>query len=475
MRKLILFFIVLCFTETISGQEKNFFLIKESEVYSLFNFMQTASKMQGTSSTYQKYIDSKLGSDQDFKKLVKDFKSIDYNVGIVRQDYPQSRKNRRSYLDLLIPNAVKSKDVDDFNERITGILPVNEQVKIYRTLKNALPYFKQSVWNDSEPKIKKQVEELKKYNDLNSELFIKFNHFYKSSWDTEIPFYVALYPIPGKNGTTTAVPHGNALCVGSMAESTDVKGTLGVTLHEMCHILYNEQSIEVQNEIEGYFKESKSKYAKLAYSYFNEAMATALGNGYAYKAVNNGILDKENWYNNPTINLFAKAIYPLTEQYLNENKSIDKNFIDQVITKFGETFPDYIYEYAPNFNTVNIYTDQLDGSYIFDNFFEYFDANSVGISSPMKNVSQSPKLLEDESSFIILLDNDQKENLEELKKVFPEIKKVKYEKSIQNISFIDAKGRMIIILFINKKEDLGSAFEKLDKQKKLDINKLIQY
>lgn len=475
MRKIILFFIVLCFAETITAQEKNFFIVKESEVYSLFNFMQTASKMQGTSSTYQKYIDSKLGSDQDFKKLIQDFKSIDYNVGIVRQDYPQSRKNRRSYLDLLIPNAVKSKDVDDFNERITGILPVSEQLKIYKTLRSALPYFKQNVWNYNESKIKKQVEELKKYNDLSSDLFIKFNRFYKSSWDTEIPFYVALYPIPGKSGTTTAVPHGNALCVGSLAESSDVKGSLGVTLHEMCHILYNEQSIEVQTELEKYFKESKSKHAKLAYSYFNEAMATALGNGYAYKAVNNGVLDQENWYNNPTVNLFAKAIYPLTEQSLNENKSIDKGFIDQVIAKFAETFPDYIYEYAPNFNTVNIYTDQLDGNYIFDHFFEYFEANSVGISSPLKNVSQSPKLLEDDSSFIILLDTNQKENLEELKKAFPEIKKVKFEKSIQNISFIDAKSRMIIILFINQKEDLGPAFEKLDKHKKLDITRLIQY
>ncbi|KFC21737.1 hypothetical protein [Chryseobacterium sp. FH1] len=475
MKKIILFFIVLCFAETISGQEKNFFIIQESEVYSLFNFMQTASKKQGTSSTYQKYIDSKLGSNEDFKKLIKDFKSIDYNVGIVRQDYPQTRKNRRSYLDLLIPNAVKSKDVDDFNERITGILPVSEQLKIYRTLKSALPYFKQYVWNDSEPKIKKQVKELEKYNDLSSDLFIRFNRFYKSSWDTEIPFYVALYPIPGKIGTTTAVPHGNALCVGSMVESTDVKGSLGVTLHEMCHILYHEQSIEVQTELEKYFKESKSKYAKLAYSYFNEAMATALGNGYAYKVVNKGVLDKEIWYNNPTIDLFAKAIYPLTEQYLNENKSIDKRFIDQVIDKFAETFPDCIYEYAPNFNTVNIYTDQLDGNFIFDNFFEYFEANSVGISSPMKNVSQSPKLLDDDSSFIILLDNDQKENLNELKKAFPEIRKINYEKSMQNISFIDCKGRMIIILFINKKEDLGPAFEKLEKHKKLDINKLIQY
>lgn len=437
--------------------------------------METAARMQGTSSTYKKYIDGKLSGNKDFQKLVGDFKSIDFNESITRQDYPKGRMYMKSYLTLLIVNTLKSKDLDDFNERITGILPINEQMYLYQTLKNAQPYFRQFVWNENETKIKKQIDDLKKYNDVSSELFLKFNHFYKSSWDQQIPFYVTLYPIPGKNGNTTATPHGNALCVGSMTDSNDAVGTLGVTMHEMCHILYNEQSREVQEEQEIYFKQSKSRYAKLAYSYFNEAMATALGNGYAYKVLNKGVLDKQEWYNNPTIALFARAIYPLTEKYLEENKAIDRNFIDEAIKKFEQTFPDSLYEYAPNFNTLNLYTEELEGNFIFDALFTYFNANNVRVSSPMKNISQSSKLQEVDSSFIMLLDKNQKENLDELKKVFPEIKGIEYNQSIQNISFIDAKNRMIIILFINKKEDLASAFEKLAKHKSINKDKLIQY
>lgn len=473
MRFLLVF--ILCFCININSQQKDFFVTKESEVYSLFNFMQTAARMPSTSSTFRAYIDAKLSKDQDFQKLVKEFKSIDFNIGIVREDYPEGRKNRRSYLDLIIPNTLRANSLEDFNDRITGVFPISEQVKLYHILKNAQPYFRQFVWNDSQIKINNQVKDLSKYNDESSKFFLKFNQFYKSSWDNQIPFYVTLYPIPGKSGTTTAVPHGNALCIGSMTDYNDVLGTLGVTLHEMCHILYNEQSIEVQKEIERYFKGNKSKHSKLAYSYFNEAMATALGNGYAYKILNKGNLDNNDWYNEPTINLFAKAIYPLTEKYLDENKSIDKNFIDQVIIQFEKTFPDSIYEYASNFNTLNIYTDQLDGNYIFDDFFQYFNANNVGISSPLKDVSQSPKLLTDDSSFIIILDQNQVENLEELKKIFPEIKGVNYKSTIQNISFIDSKGRMIVMLFLTKKEDLVSAFEKLEKHKKIDVNRLIQY
>lgn len=97
--------------------------------------METAAKKQGTSSNYRKYIESKLSDDKDFQKLANDFKSLNFNEGIVRQDYPQGRNYRKSYLTLLIVQSLKSKDLNDFNERITGLLPVNEQMKMFNILK----------------------------------------------------------------------------------------------------------------------------------------------------------------------------------------------------------------------------------------------------------------------------------------------------------------------------------------------------
>ena len=474
MKKHFFLLIFFCFSFA-NAQKRDFFIFKESEVYSLFNFMETAAKKHSTSSNYRNYIESKLSDNQDFQKLINDFKTLDFNEGIVREDYPKGRNYRKSYLTLLVTQSLKSKDLNDFNERITGLLPVNEQIKMMNILKDAQPYFRKYVWNDSELKIKKQIAELKKFKDLSSEMFIKFNKFYQSSWDREIPFYVTLYPIPGKTGSTMSTPHGNALCIGTLTDADDIEGTLSVTMHEMCHILYAEQNIDVQKIQEKYFAENPSKYSQLAYSYFNEAVATALGNGYAGKILNKGVLDKGEWYNNPIINLFAKAIYPMTEKYLNSNKSMDKNYIDEAIRIFGDTFPDSIYEYNQNFNTVNIYTDDIDGNYIFDNFFEYFNANNVGVSSPLKNISQSSKLLEDSSSFIIILDKNQKEYLDELKTVFPEIENTNYNRNIQNISFLDSKGRMMVLLFINKKEDLKQAMEKLSKHQKIDQRNPVQY
>ncbi len=473
MKKTIILFLV--FLSQISfGQNVQSFIFNESEVYGVLNFMQTASGMQGTSSTYREFIDKNLSKDKNFQQFVNDFKKINFNERIKRQDYPKSRGYGKSYLNLIVPQAVKSKNLQEFNERITGIFPVNEQISLLNILQKSESYFKKYVWNDSNPKVKKQLQKLKKYDKICSEFFVKFSHFYQSSWSSEIPFYVSVYPIPVKSGTTTATPHGNALCVGILTDFDDTAGTISVSLHEMCHILYNEQSKEFQFELEKYFKENPSPYSKLAYSYFNEAMATVLGNGYAYKILN-GKLDNSDWYNNSVINGFAKSIYPLTEKYLNENKSFDRNFINEIIEKFGKTFPNSIYEYEPNFNTINILTDKLSGNDIYDYFFEYFDANELGVSSPLENVSDSPTVKDSDSTLLFILDNNQQNFFEELKLAFPLLKTIDYNDKIQNISFIDEKQRMIVILFIGKKEDLKLVFEKLSKMKMFDKNKLIQY
>ena len=90
MKKVFLILIILCFGIA-DAQKNDFFIFKESKVYSLFNFMETAAKKQGTSSNYRQYIDSKLSRDKDFQKLANEFKSLDFNEGIVRQDYPKGR------------------------------------------------------------------------------------------------------------------------------------------------------------------------------------------------------------------------------------------------------------------------------------------------------------------------------------------------------------------------------------------------
>ena len=65
-----------------------------------------------------------------------------------------------------------------------------------------------------------------------------------------------------------------------------------MVFHEICHSLYEAQPPAFQHEFERYFTESSSPHARLAYQQVNEALATALGNGWAYARAGGGQDDK---------------------------------------------------------------------------------------------------------------------------------------------------------------------------------------
>ena len=82
-----------------------------------------------------------------------------------------------------------------------------------RVLKQTEKFYDNLLWNNNEQKLSNQKKELELYASKTSEIFNKFQHFYNSSWTTDIPFIVTLYPIPGKRGNSTATP---AVSIGTL-------------------------------------------------------------------------------------------------------------------------------------------------------------------------------------------------------------------------------------------------------------------
>ncbi|WP_254050305.1 hypothetical protein [Myroides sp. N17-2] len=76
----------------------------------------------------------------------------------------------------------------------------------------------------------------------------------------------------------------------------------------MCHVLFNEQTPEFQQQIDQWFEENTYLYKQYAYNFFDEALATAIGNGWVHKNISGSLLTTD-WYNNEYINEFAKELY----------------------------------------------------------------------------------------------------------------------------------------------------------------------
>ncbi len=474
--KKILVLTSLCFlVQTAFSQNTIGFQFKISKPYCIFNFLEASIYSHTTSRTLQQFIDEKTKGDKEFAKLATDFSHIQLDYQFRRGEFPANRRQTRTTYDFIAIALVNSTTIAEFRDRIIGILPNSELQKLITVMQAAEGYYDRLIWKDSALKLENQRVALEKHAAQCSESFTKINHFYNSCWIAEMPFVVALYPIPGSSGSSTATPHANSLCIGVLTDETDHVGRIGVVLHEMCHVLYDEQPSEFQHKLEGYFSENKSPYSQFAYNFFDEGLATALGNGWAYKYLS-GELDPKPWYDNEYINGFGKALYPIIREYIAADKEIDREFVNKAIDLFGEKFPNSLTDYGILINRVSIYCDaetntELDQ--LMNSIGTYFQMTNRNLSSPILDPTAVDYLKNDPQTQLVLLDRNQEETIKELKKYFPELSKVKLLPN-KIYSFFDSKKRPVIILYAADKSNLDSLLKEMKEKKYFDKTKIIQ-
>lgn len=448
---------------------------KISKPYCIFNFLETATNQQGTSSTLNDFIALNTKNDSVFKRLCLEFKNIQTDYNYKREEFPENRRQNRSTKDLIDIALVNSNTLDEFKNKIIGILPNSEQQKLVNVLKQTEKFYDNLLWNNNEQKLSNQKKELELYASKSSEIFNKFQHFYNSSWTTDIPFIVTLYPIPGKRGNSTATPHANSLCVGVLTDEIRHIERIGVVLHEMCHVLYDEQTKEFQHEIEKWFDNNSSPYKQYAYNFFDEGLATALGNGWAFKNLS-GSIDTSEWYDNEYINGFAKELYPLVEDYINNNQQIDKQFIDKSIELFAKKFPNSVSDYGILLNRVSIYSDaetDLERADLMNTIGEKFQLSNVNSSSPILDKTSLELLKNSTQTQLVIISKNHKDNFNALRKMFPILSKINPTTNTI-FSFYDKNNRPIIILFATENKYINDLVKRMETLKYFDTKKIIQ-
>lgn len=443
---------------------------KISKPYAILSFIEAAAGTQSHSSTMKAFINSEIGqNDTVFNRLVQDFRSINLDYNYKREEFPANRRQYRSTYDLIVIAAVKSKNLLQFKDNTIGILPNSTHQELLKTLTGVETYYDSLVWPYAQQALNNQVQYLKAYETKANELFQLFRTFYHSSWSDDIPFDVTLFPIPGKYGNTSATPHANSLCVGVLTESKDIAGTMGVVVHEMCHVLYDEEVSSFQHQLDSAFTSSTSPYKNVAYNFFDEGLATALGNGWAYEKIS-GKPDTSIWYNNEYINGFAHAIYPLVKEYLEAGRSIDPSFVEQAIQIFAKTYPRALTDYSILFNNMFLYTNADNGperQELKNIVGKYFQSSRYSFSSPILHEYSIESLKTSKPVQLIVIDKDHQATLSGLKKIFPEIELKSKGHKDKNfvLSFYDRSKRPVIIVYASDKQSLDKAFRTLKEKR----------
>ena len=428
------------------------FHFETSEALCVLHFVHTAAGGQHTSQTYRAFIDEATAGDEGFGQLVTDFQDINLGMSYRRPNLPRRRYRSRTVMDLFWIQAAAAESLTDLSQRTVGLLPAAQHGRLFGVLAKAQPYYRQLVWQPQQANIQRTERFLETYETRVGQLFYQVAEFYGTPWPAELDFVTALVPLPIESGVATAVPKANTLVCSYLAENDeDYKATLGVAVHEMCHSVYDEQPAELQRELDDWFMLSDSPHATHAYSYFNEALATAIGNGWGYEQLN-GRLDEEDWYADDFIDGFAHAIYPLVKAYLQEHARIDRAFVDASIEAFAKTFPDANRDFAVLVSSVGLYADTEDDD-LLSSYSEAllgrFKVNSSYLRAPLRNAATQRTMGYPQLTKVVIIDRERKARWTELGSRYSDMAAVRMPKDDNfHYSFYDEGSQSAVIVFV---------------------------
>ncbi len=317
--------------------------IKYSEQLGVFVFIQNLSENHPKNVFKTAFQKSKYNT-EDYKNKIAKFDKLAIDYSYQFEEFPYGSKVPMQTRDILKKNLIETDNLNDFMLRSIGIVPIKTLNDLTAFISDFTPIYNELIYHPNREKFEKQVIEITAYaNDHQIEEYFQTGlSFYHSSWDLSVPFQIAFYPLPDSD-YFTAQAFCNNFVSAIQTNLKDYKDLFSVMMHEIFHIIYNEQSLEIKVEMDQAFKENKSKSSNYAYQLLNELLATTLGNGYVYEKLE-GNLDQNDWYYHRYIDLMARKIYPLVKEYIIQKKSIDKNFIDSYIKLYETNFPNWINE-----------------------------------------------------------------------------------------------------------------------------------
>jgi|GEM_PF-2737334 len=399
-------------------------------------------------------------------------------------DFPSSVSNRQlgySVLDLILAQSVYAKDLVDLSQRILGLMPLSDHRQLVTALARLESVYSRLIWEPNKQALlehQKKLEVMAQAVNLN-DMFQKAMTFYGGNWPPDVPFVIALFPVPAlsrfQNSTTShSIGSVEIHGVQTGGNEDDLQGSFGVIFHELCHSLYGSQSGEVMKQFDSYFRKNKSPFRRPALAWADEAIATALGNGWAYAKVNQQNLDSNDWYNNKIIAGYAKAIYPVVKSYIETGKSMDADFVNQMIDQFTRHFPNSLY----NFENVLSHTTVLHQSSLFESsqlksiLRKRFPILQYNSSSPLVDPESIASARDENSLLFVVIKPTEIDSLARLAEEIPFLKEklpaLRHMPSRSYFAALDATARPYIIAKISSKEDLVLALDAMKSAQVID-------
>lgn len=431
------------FLTTFAFGQKTTFNIKYSEQLAVFVFMQNITENYRNNVFKTEFQKSKYNTD-NYKNIISRFDKLAIDYSYAFEEFPYGSKIPMQTRDILKKNLIETTNLNDFKLRCIGILPNKTLSDLAEMIATFTPIYNELIYNPNKAQFEKQLLEISKYSKAHKmeDFFETGLLFYNSSWDNAIPFEIAFYPLPNSQSFTAQAFYNNFISA-IQTDLNDYKDLFSVMLHETFHIIYDEQPLEVKNDIANYFKENKSRNSNYSYQILNEVLATALGNGYVYEKLD-GKTDSNDWYYHQYIDLLARKIYPLVTDYIAQKKPMDRNFIDNYIKIYDDNFPNWINELENIMAYRYVMSENRDDFNSIRKIFWYRSSEENDTEIAENSIE---KMRKTPLTKVIIVSKNNKEKLSLIKKKFVALKNWNFtaDKDFSYKILLEDKSQLIIL------------------------------
>lgn len=354
MKKILLTLTAFAFMQNTQGQHiKLKFQI--NKIHYLVNFVEAASGHPfGSKHLRRIYKASPYNTPQNRRELDR-FRNLNTEIVSYKYPgYPKAHLTTTSIWDLFKMAAARTHSLADLKHHTAGMYPTEIQTTMFEVFTAMTPAFEQLLWKPHIKEARAKLAGLEAYAQKNGvpEKFQKLARFYGSRWNSDLPFVVNLLPLPAsyRRGSSAGF-RGNMLTCDFPLAMKNKAIFLGIVIHELSHILYEQQPLKLQQSFESWFAASSNKYSNFSQQWINEALATACGNAWFFEQLTDS-LESGAWYGNPYIDKFARKLYPEVSRYISAGKRIDQAFVNYSIGTFARAFPKSLYDYDQWMNNI---------------------------------------------------------------------------------------------------------------------------
>jgi hypothetical protein len=364
------------------------------------------------------------------------------NLTIEEIDLLNARINARYNIVLKL---LWTENMTEFKENPTRIIPDQEMNVFINTIDAFTPIYRALIYEPYEKNIKEQLINVENWIVDNKipEYLEKINTFLQTGKIAGNVIKLVIYPMLDPSSYSFEFSYNHLACPLSVSKE-DLTESMNIILTYLFQFVNREHMNGYQDEIYPYFEQNQSAHSIYAYSLFYETLILIFANAYQHEQPMADLFQIPELGSTFT-NQIGKVIFPKVLEYLNQNKVMDKAFVDEYIATYETSFSNW----TSDFDFIMSRSSSLvqDDSYLTLMDDMYHNAHSDHYNLDY-DFSYSLDFLEfKDYTKVIVIDRRHEFCLAEIQNKFPELADWKYDSTQEfiKIQFLNDRTNLVII------------------------------